>query len=50
VPQDVTEDIARAVLDRAQREDRPIGKGVREFLEHALGVAVLGQLNSGLAP
>jgi hypothetical protein len=26
VPQDVTEDIARAVLDRAQREDRPIGK------------------------
>ena len=41
---DVTEDIARAVLDRAQKEDRPIGKGAQEFLEHALGVAVLGQL------
>ncbi|MFZ0067898.1 MAG: hypothetical protein WAK90_17200 [Pseudolabrys sp.] len=41
---DVTEDIARAVLDRAQREDRPIGKGAQEFLEHALGVAVLGGL------
>ena len=47
---DVTEDIARAVLDRAQKEDRPIGKGAQEFLEHALGVAVLGRLNSGLAP
>ena len=48
---DVTEDIARAVLDRAQREDRPIGKGAQEFLEHALGVAVLGRLwNNGLAP
>ena len=44
---DVTEDIARAVLDRAQKEDRPIGKGAKEFLEHALGVAVLGGLNSG---
>jgi hypothetical protein len=40
---DVTEDIARAVLDRAQKEDRPIGKGAQEFLEQALGVAVLGR-------
>ena len=40
---DVTEDIARAVLDRAQKEDRPIGKGALEFLEHSLGVAVLGR-------
>ena len=48
---DVTEDIARAVLDRAQKEDRPIGKGAQEFLEHALGVAVLGRLwNNELAP
>ena len=39
---DVTEDIARAVLDRAQKEDPR--KGAQEFLEHALGVAVLGQL------
>jgi hypothetical protein len=50
VPQDVTKDIARAVLDRVQKEDRPIGKGAQAFLEHALGVAVLGQLNGGLAP
>ena len=28
---DVTEDIARAVLDRAQRQDRPIGKALRSF-------------------
>ena len=34
---DVTEDIACAVLDRARREDRPIGKGAQEFLEHTLG-------------
>jgi hypothetical protein len=47
---DATEDIARAVLDRAQKEERPIGKGAQEFLEHSLGVAVLGGLNSGLAP
>ena len=39
-----SEDIARAVLDRAQKEDRPIGKGAQEFLEHALGVTVLGGL------
>lgn len=38
---DATEDIARAVLDRAQKQDRAIGKGAQEFLEHALGVAVL---------
>ena len=43
---DVTEDIARAVLDRAQKEDRPIGKGAQEFLEHVLGVAVLGRLRN----
>jgi hypothetical protein len=48
---DVTEDIARAVLDRARKEERPIGRGAQEFLEHALGVAVLGPLwNNGLAP
>ena len=47
---DVTEDIARAVLDRAQKEDRPIGTGAQEFLEHALGVAVLGHLWNNLAP
>ena len=47
---DVTEDIARAVLDRARKDDRPIAKGAQAFLEHALGVAVLGRLNSGLAP
>jgi uncharacterized protein with LGFP repeats len=46
---DATEDIARAVLDRAQK-DRPIGKGAQEFLERALGVIVLGGLNSGPAP
>ena len=46
---DVTENIARAVLDRARKEDRPIGKGAQEFLEHSLGVAVLGGLKSGLA-
>ena len=48
---DVSQDIARAVLDRAQKEDRPIGKGAQEFLEHVLGVAVLGRLrNNELAP
>ena len=47
---DATEDIARTVLDRAQKADCPIGKGAQEFIEHALGVAVLGRLNSGLAP
>src|ERR1700751_4704087 len=35
---DVTEDIAHAVRDRAQKEDRPVGKGAQEFLETALGV------------
>ena len=45
---DVTEDIARAVLDRAQKEDRQIGKGAQESIEHALGLAVLGGLNSEL--
>ena len=34
---DVSEDIARAVLDRAQREGRPIGKAAQEFLKHVLG-------------
>ncbi|MFI5224808.1 MAG: hypothetical protein WBZ28_02020 [Pseudolabrys sp.] len=47
---DVTKDIARAVLDRARKDDRPIAKGAQAFLEDALGVAVLGRLNSGLAP
>ena len=41
---DVTKDIARAVLDRARKEVRPIvAKGAQAFLEHALGVAVLGR-------
>jgi hypothetical protein len=34
---DVTEDIARTVLDRAQSENRSIGKAVQEFLGNALG-------------
>jgi hypothetical protein len=40
---DVTEDIARAVLDRARKDDRPIAKGAQAFLEDALGVAVFGR-------
>ena len=40
---DVTEDIARVVLDRARKDDRSIAKGAQAFLEHALGVAVLGR-------
>jgi len=40
---DVTEDIARAVLDRARKDDRPIVKGAQAFLEHVLGVDVLGR-------
>src|SRR6476646_16643 len=35
---DVTEDIARAVLRKAQNEHRSIGKVVQEFLERTLGV------------
>ena len=34
---DVTEGIARAVLDLARREDRSIGKVAQEFLERVLG-------------
>jgi hypothetical protein len=34
---DVTEDIARAVLDRADSEDRSIGEAAQVFLEHVLG-------------
>jgi hypothetical protein len=45
---DVTEDIARAALDRAQKEDRTIGKDAQHFLERALGDAVFGPLNSWL--
>ena len=37
---DVTEDIARAALSRAQSERRPIGKVAQEFLERTLGVDV----------
>src|SRR4249920_1543742 len=37
---DVTEDIARAVLSKAQSERRPIGKAAQEFLERTLGVDV----------
>jgi hypothetical protein len=36
---DVTEDIARAVLDRMHDENRP-SKATQEFLERALGVNV----------
>ena len=38
---DVSEDIGRAVLDRAQKEGRPIGKAAQEFLKHVLGEDVL---------
>ena len=34
---DVTEDIARAVLNLAGRENRSIGKSAQEFLERVLG-------------
>ena len=37
---DVTEEIARAVLNRARREGRSIGKATQEFLEWVLGVDV----------
>ena len=33
---DVTEDIARAVLDRGRSENRSIGKATQEFLERTL--------------
>lgn len=35
---DVTEDITVAVLSKARREDRSIGKVAQEFLERTLGV------------
>ena len=35
---DVTEDIARAVLSKAQSEQRSIGTVAQEFLERTLGV------------
>jgi hypothetical protein len=37
---DVTEEMARAVLEHARREDRSIGKAAQEFLEWVLGVDV----------
>ena len=37
---DVTEDIARAVLDQAESERRPIARAAQEFLERTLGVDV----------
>jgi hypothetical protein len=37
---DVTEDIARAALSRAQSEHRSIARFAQEFLERTLGVAV----------
>ena len=37
---DVTEDIANAVLSKAQSERRSIGTVAQEFLERALGVDV----------
>ena len=38
---DVTEDIARAALNKAQSESRPIARVAQEFLERTLGVEVL---------
>jgi hypothetical protein len=38
---DVTEDIAQAVLSKAQSERRSIGKAVQAFLERTLGVDAL---------
>ena len=35
---DVTEDIARAALSKAETERRPIGAAAQEFLERTLGV------------
>jgi hypothetical protein len=35
---DVSEDIARAVLDRGLSQNRPFGKAAREFLEQVLDV------------
>ena len=35
---DVTEDIARAALTKAQRERRSIARAAQEFLERTLGV------------
>ena len=37
---DVTEDIARAALTKAQSERRPIGRAAQEFLERTLVVDV----------
>ena len=37
---DVTEDIARAALGKAQSERRSIAKAAQEFLERTLGVGV----------
>ena len=37
---DVTEDIARAALSKAQSERRSIGRAAQEFLERTLGVDV----------
>lgn len=37
---DVTKDIARAALSKAQSERRPIAKAAQEFLERTLGVDV----------
>ena len=37
---DVTEDVARGVLTKAQSERRPIGRAAQEFLERTLGVDV----------
>src|SRR6202008_3431160 len=37
---DVTEDIARAVLETASAEDRTLGRAAAEFVERATGEAV----------
>jgi hypothetical protein len=38
IPRDVTEDIARAALSKAQNERRSIAWPAQEFLERTLGV------------
>jgi hypothetical protein len=46
---DVTEDIARAVLDRARGENRSIGKATQEFLERTLRLDAIVGLEKWMA-
>ena len=34
---DITEDIAREIVDRAARKGEPLSKGVRDFVEWSTG-------------